>query len=114
MSQTIPPEICILSDDGSTDKTPIIAAELGAEVLINKNKRFKVRGVNQVLALNAGVSRATDNVPDWKYLLKFDGDTVIPENYVEHLLKYMEKYTRLGICAGEPINEKILRKENKS
>lgn len=107
MSQTIPPEICILSDDGSTDKTPIIAAELGAEILINKYKRFKVRGINQVLALNAGISKATDKVPDWQYLLKFDGDTVIPENYAEHLIKYMEKYTRLGICAGEPVNENI-------
>jgi len=107
LNQTVPPEILILSDDGSTDDTRLIAEKLGAIVLSGKRPKYKLRGINQVLALNAGISKATEMVKDWDYLLKFDADTIIPENYVEHLLKRMEKYPVLGICAGKPENEDI-------
>ena len=107
LNQTVPPEILIMSDDGSTDDTRLIAEKLGVTVLSGKRPKYKLRGINQVLALNAGISKATEMVKDWDYLLKFDADTIIPENYVEHLLKRMEKYPVLGICAGKPENENI-------
>ena len=66
-----------------------------------------MRGVNQAYALIAGVLSASYDFPDWEYMLKFDGDTVIPPHYVEHLVKEMEKDPRLGICAGKPAHERI-------
>lgn len=107
INQTIPPKICLLVDDGSTDNTPELAAQEGAEVLYYHRPRYKMRGVNQAYALIAGVLSASYDFPDWKYLFKFDGDTVLPPYYVEHLLNVMEKDPRLGICAGKPANEKI-------
>ena len=107
LSQTVPPKIVILSDDGSTDRTRLIAKKLGVTVVSEKRTRHKLRGINQVLALRAGIFMATELVSDWGYLLKFDADTIIPENYVEHLLKRMEKYPVLGICAGKPEKEGV-------
>jgi len=107
LNQTIPPKACVLSDDGSSDKTPLIAAEEGAEVLYYKKPRYKMRGVNQAYAIIAGVLTASYDVPDWDYMLKFDGDTIIPTDYVEHLISKMERNPKLGICSGMPYNEKI-------
>ena len=107
LNQTIPPEILILSDDGSTDDTQLIAKDLGVMVLSDKRPRYKLRGINQVLALNVGISKASEIIRDWDYLLKFDADTVIPENYVEYIIEKMEKYPILGICAGKPFKENI-------
>lgn len=107
LNQTIPPEILILSDDGSTDKTREIAEKLGVIVLSEDRARHKLRGINQVLALNAGVSKATEMVGDWPYLLKHDADTIIPNDYVEQIIGRMEKNPNLGICAGKPEGEKF-------
>lgn len=107
LGQTVPPEIVILSDDGSTDRTRLIAGKLGVTVLSEKRIRHKLRGINQVLALKAGISMATELVSDWDYLLKFDADTVIPDNYMGHIMEEMERYPSLGICAGKPEKEGI-------
>lgn len=107
LNQTIPPKILILSDDGSTDKTREIAEKIGVIVLSEERARYKMRGINQVLALNAGISKATEMVGDWSYLLKHDADTIIPPNYVEHIIRRMEKYPNLGICAGKPEGEDL-------
>ena len=107
VKQTIPPKVCLLVDDGSTDNTPKLAAREGAEVLLYHRPRYKTRGVNQAYALIAGVLSASYDFPDWEYMLKFDGDTVIPSHYVEHLVNEMEKDSMLGICAGKPVDEKI-------
>lgn len=66
-----------------------------------------MRGVNQAYALIAGVLTASYEVLDWEYLLKFDGDTIVPTNYVERLIAKMERDPKLGICSGMPYNEKI-------
>jgi glycosyltransferase involved in cell wall biosynthesis len=107
LNQNHPPEICILSDDGSTDDTPNIAKKNGAIIYYNKKHRYKMRGVNQVLALNSGITIASNLVTDWDYLLKFDADTIIPDNYVKHIITIMEKNPSLGVCAGKPENENM-------
>lgn len=107
LNQTLPPEICLLSDDGSTDKTTEIAEKMDVFVLKNRRSRYKLSGINQVLALNYGIAKASAEVDDWDYLLKFDADTVIPENYVEYIISKMEQYKTLGICSGKPENEKV-------
>jgi len=107
LNQTIPPELCILSDDGSKDDTPFIAENVGAVVIHNYVDRHNMKEINQVIALKIGIAIATKEVPDWEFLLKFDGDTKIPPTYVEHLLDKMEENPQLGVCSGRPEGEKI-------
>jgi len=107
LNQTIPPEICVLSDDGSSDVTPLIAEKLGAHIIHVTTKRHKMDGINQALALKTGINKAITNTPEWSFLLKFDADTKIPLNYTEHLIKIMQKYPKLGICSGKPDHENI-------
>jgi len=107
INQTLPPKICILSDDGSSDDTPLIAKKIGATVLHNNRQRYNMRGVNQVLALNYGITKAIEAVNDWDYLLKFDADTILPRNYVEHIITIMENDQNLGICSGKPEYENM-------
>ncbi len=107
LNQTLPPAICLLSDDGSTDKTVEIAEEMGVFVHENDSPRYKLNGINQVLALNEGIAKASVEVKDWDYLLKFDADTIISENYVESIISKMEQYKTLGICSGKPENEGV-------
>jgi glycosyltransferase involved in cell wall biosynthesis len=107
LNQTIPPKIVIVVDDGSQDNTPIIADNLGVTVFHSHGKRHNLREINQVRALNYGIKKASEQVPDWEFLLKFDADTVIPPNYVEHIISKMQRNPRMGICTGKPENEKI-------
>jgi len=107
LNQTIPPELCILIDDGSKDDTPFIAKDLGANVVYHYGDRHGMREINQVIALKIGIAIATKEVSDWEFLLKFDADTEISPDYVEHLITEMEKDHKLGICSGKPENEKM-------
>jgi len=65
-----------------------------------------VNGFNQAIAFRIGVEYATKKT-GWNFLLKVDGDSQLPSNYVENLFKEVEKDSILGICAGQPIGENI-------
>jgi glycosyltransferase involved in cell wall biosynthesis len=100
----------VVVDDGSTDGTPRILEGYGnVHVVRLKNPRHPTRGVNLAWALNAGVKRATELVPDWKYLLKVDADSVIPPMYFNQLLDKFRQNPRLGVTSGTPQDEKVWR-----
>jgi len=107
LNQNIPPRLCVLVDDESNDDTAIIAEELGVRVIHNKRKRYKMGAFNQVLALNDGIKKASEEIPDWEFLLKFDADTIIPVHYVETIIRKMKVNPKLGIASGKPFNEKL-------
>ena len=109
LSQSVSPELVVVVDDFSTDKTTDIVSKFSVILISTRNPRCSVRGVNQALALNAGLTEIYRFVPDWDYVLKIDADTVLSEKYVESLiLKYVEN-KKLGICSGNPQDEKIWR-----
>lgn len=112
LMQTIPPARFVIIDDYSTDKTAEVVSRIPGVVLVKKRyPRYPVRGVNLSLALNAGVDEATRLLPDWDYLLKVDADSILPNNYVEDLLKKFKEIRpgerSLGIASGNPQDERI-------
>ena len=110
LSQNPPPDAYVVVDDGSTDGTPrILEDHHEVHVARLENPRHPTRGVNLAWALNAGVKRATELVPDWQYLLKVDADSVIPPGYFNQLLEKFRENPRLGVTSGTPQDEKVWR-----
>jgi glycosyltransferase involved in cell wall biosynthesis len=110
LSQNPPPDAYVVVDDGSTDGTPQILEEYReVHVVRLENPRHPTRGVNLAWALNAGVKRATELVPDWEYLLKVDADSVIPPRYFNQLLDKFREIPGLGVTSGTPQDEKVWR-----
>jgi biofilm PGA synthesis N-glycosyltransferase PgaC len=110
LSQSPPPDAYVVVDDGSTDGTPQILEGYGKVHTVRLEKpRHPTRGVNLAWALNAGVKRATELVPDWDYLLKVDADSVIPQGYFNQLLDKFRENPRLGVTSGTPQDEKVWR-----
>ena len=110
LSQRPAPEAYVVVDDGSVDKTGEMLSEYQeVTVLRLGNPRHSTRGVNLAWALNAGVKRATELVPDWGYLLKVDADSVLPPDYFNRLLRRFEENPRLGVTSGTPYDENVWR-----
>jgi glycosyltransferase involved in cell wall biosynthesis len=104
-----PPAAYVIVDDDSTDRTVELLREYDVHVLRLRNPRHETRGVNLAWALNSGISKITELVPDWDFLLKIDADHVLPPDYMKNMLKEFEKNPRLGIASGHPYDEKIWR-----
>ena len=110
LSQTPSPDVYVVVDDGSTDNTSTILSGLsGVTVVRVDNPRHPTRGVNLAWALNAGVQKLTELVPDWNFMLKVDGDSVLPRDYFRKLLKHLHENTNLGVTSGTPYDEKVWR-----
>jgi glycosyltransferase involved in cell wall biosynthesis len=104
------PDVYVVIDDNSTDKTAKIISEF-PEIKFFKlnNPRHETRGVNLAWALNSGIKKATELVPEWDFLLKVDADSVIPKDYFNKLLEKFNKSSRLGISSGTPYDEMVWR-----
>jgi poly-beta-1,6-N-acetyl-D-glucosamine synthase len=107
--QTRPPDLWLLVDDGSTDRTPEILAELKQRIeflqVLNTADLPPVGPVNDRLA-TAAEARAFNlglNSVAWEsftHIAKLDGDTELPPQYFERLLGEFERDPELGLAGG--------------
>ncbi len=98
-SQTVAPDRIILVDDGSTDNTRKIATELGCTVVnLPFHKNSHVGTPKMAETWNAGLQHMDKNTID--YVLLLDADHILPDNYVEEILKRMQRNPRLVIASG--------------
>ncbi len=105
LSQTTPPALWVIVDDGSTDNTPelIKAAQERVDyiqVVRREDRGKRAVGPGVIDAFYAGLD--TVNMDDFDYICKFDLDLEIPDVYFEELMKRMEAEPRLGTCSGKP------------
>lgn len=103
--QTMPPDLWVIVDDGSTDETPEILAQYERELPYLRVVRRDDRGRRSVgpgviEAFNAGYRTIDAN--DFDYLCKLDLDLDLPPNYFESLIRRMRDDPRLGTCSGKP------------
>ena len=109
LNQTVKPDMYVIVDDGSTDRTPEIIKKYydqGVFYVKVKDARYEVRSYNLCRAVNLGFKVSTFICPAWEFALKIDSDSSIPENYLEEMLSFM-KHPRLGIVSGCMAHRKL-------
>jgi glycosyltransferase involved in cell wall biosynthesis len=104
-SQSVPPALWVIVDDGSKDATPQILAEYAAKFPYIRVIRRADRGDRK---LGGGVIDAfytgydTIKPGDFDYVCKFDLDLDLPHGYFERLMERMEADPRIGTASGKP------------
>jgi poly-beta-1,6-N-acetyl-D-glucosamine synthase len=104
VNQTVPPDLFVIVDDGSTDRTPQILAEYEAKypyikVIKRRNRGQRRVGGGVVEAFNEGWAVAEPFNHD--FLTKLDMDLDLPPGYFERLLELMAADPRLGTVSGK-------------
>jgi poly-beta-1,6-N-acetyl-D-glucosamine synthase len=104
-SQTLPPALWIIVDDGSTDQTPQILAQYAARfpyirIIRRENRGRRSVGPGVIDAFYAGYD--TIDPPAFEYICKLDLDLDIPPIYFEAMIQRMEANPRIGTCSGKP------------
>jgi glycosyltransferase involved in cell wall biosynthesis len=103
--QTVPPSRWVVVDDGSTDATPQILAEAMKKhsfirVVKRQNRGVRAVGPGVIEAFYAGLE-TVENLDDYEYLCKLDGDLELPPRYFEILIEKMEDDPYLGTVSGK-------------
>jgi len=104
VNQTVPPNLWVIVDDGSTDATPQILAEYAARypfitVIQRQNRGRRRVGGGVVEAFYEGWAAAEPHKHD--FLSKLDMDLELPLGYFERLLALMAADPRLGTVSGK-------------
>lgn len=109
-SQSIPPKLWIIVDDGSSDETPEILSEYAARFsfirIINRVDRGnRAVGPGVIEAFYDGLSAA--DLGEFDYLAKFDADLELPPTYFERAMERMESDPVLGNISGKLFERRI-------
>jgi biofilm PGA synthesis N-glycosyltransferase PgaC len=104
-SQTVPPALWIIVDDGSTDGTGAILAEYAARfpyirVQARRDRGARAVGPGVIEAFYAGLDTVED-IDRFTYICKLDLDLDLPAQYFQTLIEKMEAEPRLGTCSGK-------------
>jgi glycosyltransferase involved in cell wall biosynthesis len=103
-SQSVPPALWVIVDDGSTDATPQILAEYAAKfpyirVIRREDRGKRSVGPGVIDAFYAGFD--TIALADFDYVCKLDLDLELPPRYFERLMERMSANPRIGTCSGK-------------
>jgi biofilm PGA synthesis N-glycosyltransferase PgaC len=117
--QTLAPSRVVVVDDGSTDNTPRILRQSNAKrrfdlrvLTLPYHEGSKVAKPQLAQVLNAGLILLKDPpVPD--YVMKLDGDHLLPPTYLERMIEKMQNDPSLAVASGwivgEPYDERAPR-----
>ena len=94
--------LCVIVNDGSTDKTQNIVEEF-----IQNNSKFKIQnlelsehepGAKVVRTFNKGLESVDLN--DFDIICKFDADIIFPPNYLRKINDVFEENSKAGMVSG--------------
>ena len=97
--QTVVPDQIIVVDDGSTDRTSLIASDYADVVVQLPDRGYGVAGRPELAkVVNEGLRRVEKDVD---YVLICGADNILPEGYVETIVDRMEANPKLVIASGK-------------
>lgn len=104
-SQSEPPALWVIVDDGSTDETPEILRDWASRfeyirIITRADRGSRKVGPGVIDAFYAGYDTITPS--EFDFICKLDLDLELPPRYFEILMDKMEADPRLGTCSGKP------------
>ncbi len=104
-AQTVLPDLWIIVDDGSTDKTSEILGDYAKKydfikVVRRDNRGHRKVGAGVIEAFYVGLKQVA--IDDYEYLCKLDLDLILPEKYFQLLIEKMHSNPRFGAVSGKP------------
>jgi glycosyltransferase involved in cell wall biosynthesis len=119
LKQQVLPVLWVIVDDGSTDRTPEILANLCLNYSwiksIRLNEKSRDLGVHVSHVYRTGFDTAIDycksNSIRYEYIASVDADIILDSDYYSSLIKEFEFDPKLGICSGHVgniINETVV------
>lgn len=102
-NQTFQDFICVIVNDGSTDKTQEIVERFiqipnTKYQILNLTQSEHQPGAKVVRTFNKGLE--IENLEDFDVVCKFDADIVFPSNYLEKVNEVYEKNPNAGMVSG--------------
>jgi len=105
LAQTVPPDLWVIVDDGSSDGTTELLQEYAKRHnfirLIQRQDRGR-RSVGPGVVDTFYTGLATVHLDQYDYIGKLDLDLDLPAFYFQRLIERMETMPRLGSCSGKP------------
>jgi glycosyltransferase involved in cell wall biosynthesis len=103
-TQSAPPSLWVIVDDGSTDETPQILAEYAAKypfirVVRRADRGRRAVGPGVIEAFYDGLKHV--DLDQFDYIAKFDGDLELPLRYFERVMERLDADPRLGNLSGK-------------
>jgi glycosyltransferase involved in cell wall biosynthesis len=113
-SQTLAPSVVAVVDDGSTDGTserlavekPRLSFELEV-VRTAYHERSYVGRPELARVLNEGLRVLKERRPPLDYVMKLDGDHILPRDYAERVIGRMRADPRLAVASGSIAGERF-------
>ncbi len=102
IDQTLKPDKIIFVNDGSTDKTKEIA-ECYPEVKVMdfpEEHETWLDSENLSQVMNLGILKVSP-LKKLNFIITMGGDTILPKNYAEHIIKKMVKHPEIVIASGK-------------
>tara|TARA_R110002074_G_scaffold402194_1_gene604461 strand:- start:71825 stop:72703 length:879 start_codon:yes stop_codon:yes gene_type:complete len=104
VAQTVPPDLWVIVDDGSTDETPAILQDYASrysfiQIVTRENRGHRSVGPGVIEAFYHGYDAI--DVNQFDFVCKFDLDLELPAKYFETLIQRMNDNPRIGTCSGK-------------